>query len=57
MSDNNTPLLEIKDLVVSFGTGRRKKEVLHRISFNIREGECVGLVSTKIGRASCRERV
>ena len=44
MPDNNTPLLEIKDLVVSFGTGRRKKEVLHRISFNIREGECVGLV-------------
>ena len=44
MSDNNTPLLEIKDLVVSFGTGRRKKEVLHRISFNIKEGECVGLV-------------
>ena len=44
MPDNNTPLLEIKDLVVSFGTGRRKKEVLHRISFNIKEGECVGLV-------------
>jgi len=44
MPDNNTPLLEIKDLAVSFGTGRRKKEVLHRISFNIKEGECVGLV-------------
>lgn len=44
MSDNNAPLLEIKDLVVSFGTGRRKKEVLHRISFDIKEGECLGLV-------------
>ena len=44
MSDNNAPLLEIKDLVVSFGAGRRKKEVLHRISFDIKEGECLGLV-------------
>ena len=44
MSDNNAPLLEIKDLVVSFGTGRQKKEVLHRISFDVKEGECLGLV-------------
>ena len=44
MSDNSAPLLEIKDLVVSFGAGRRKKEVLHRISFDIKEGECLGLV-------------
>lgn len=44
MQDMQTPLLEIKDLVVSFGTGRRKKEVLHRVSFHIKEGECLGLV-------------
>lgn len=44
MPDNQTPLLEIKDLVVSFGTGRRKTEVLHRVSFHIHEGECLGLV-------------
>ena len=44
MSDNNRALLEIRDLVVSFGTGRQKKEVLHRISFDVKEGECLGLV-------------
>lgn len=36
-------LLELKNLTVSFGTGKEAKTALRSVSFSLREGECLGL--------------
>jgi len=38
------PLLSIRDLRVSFTTGKQTREVLHGVSFDIHEGETVAIV-------------
>ena len=40
----NTPLISIKDLVLSFGNKKKKTEVLHTISFDVFENEILGIV-------------
>lgn len=40
----NTPLISIKDLVLSFGGKKKKTEVLHTISFDVFENEILGIV-------------
>ncbi|MCG2430064.1 ABC transporter ATP-binding protein [Aequorivita xiaoshiensis] len=40
----NTPLISIKDLVLSFGDKKKKTEVLHTISFDVFENEILGIV-------------
>ena len=39
-----TPLLEVKDLVVDYGHGRKTFRALGRVSLDIAPGECMGLV-------------
>ena len=34
-----------------------ERTILNDLSFSVSEGEQVGLIGAKIGRASCRERV
>lgn len=41
---NNSVLLKIKDLVVSFGKKTTRNEVIHNISFEVAENEIVGIV-------------
>ena len=41
---NKDTLLEVQDLCMSFGKGSQKVDVLHNVSFNIKEGETYGLV-------------
>ena len=38
------PLLEVKDLSVSFGRGDREVKAVRNISFDIKQGETVALV-------------
>lgn len=40
----NTPLISIKDLVLSLGNKKKKTEVLHTISFDVFENEILGIV-------------
>ena len=40
----NSPILSIRDLVVSFGNRNTSIEVLHKISFEVFENEIVGIV-------------
>lgn len=40
----NTPLISINDLVLSFGGKKKKTEVLHTISFDVFENEILGIV-------------
>ena len=53
-------LLEVKNLNVSFGKGKKKFEVIKDVSFSIYKGETFGLVGesgsgkTTIGRAIMR---
>jgi microcin C transport system ATP-binding protein len=44
MNAESRPLLEIRDLSVTFGTGAQKVEALKGVSFNIGKGQTVGLV-------------
>lgn len=44
VSDNNSPLLRVEDLSVSFRIGAGKTEVTHNVSFDIERGETVALV-------------
>ena len=48
-------LIEVKDLQISFGKGRKKFVAVDHVNFDIYKGETFSLV--EIGRASCRERV
>lgn len=51
------PILEIKDIDITFGRGKKKFRAVHDVSFNIYKGETVSLVGesgsgkTTIGRA------
>lgn len=40
----NSPLISIRDLSISFGKGKKRKEVLHNISFDLFEDEILGIV-------------
>jgi microcin C transport system ATP-binding protein len=44
MTDTSAPLLEVKDLSVSFGTGDREVKAVRGVSFAIGRGETVALV-------------
>ncbi|QAA82165.1 ABC transporter ATP-binding protein [Aequorivita sp. H23M31] len=41
---NNMPLLSVDELAVSFGKRKQWREVLHKVSFELRENEILGIV-------------
>lgn len=44
MSDNAEPIIEVRDLVVDYGKGRKRHQAVRGISFHINRGECVGFI-------------
>lgn len=40
----NTPVIEVKDLIVDYGKGRKKVRAVHGISFEVHAGETVGFI-------------
>ena len=55
----SAPILSVRDLAVAFETRRGALKAIDGVSFDIGQGEILGVVgeSGEIGRASCRERV
>ena len=49
MSDTTQPLLRVRDLTVTFGAHRKKLSAVAGVSFDIYEGETLGLV----GESGC----
>ncbi|MGU3575001.1 ABC transporter ATP-binding protein [Brucellaceae bacterium C25G] len=49
MSDNIKPLIDVSDLSVSFGKGRKRSTVVKKVRFHINRGEAYGL----IGESGC----
>lgn len=41
---SQTPVIEVDNLVVDYGRGAKATRALHGISFEVREGECVGFI-------------
>ncbi len=41
---SNNPLLQVHDLTISFGKAKDRKEVVHKISFDVRENQILGIV-------------
>lgn len=44
MTPKPHPVIEVRDLVVEYGRGDKKKRALHGISFSVEPGECVGFI-------------
>jgi len=44
MADNNTPLLQVDSLHITYGSGRRTMEAVKGVSFEIARGEAYGLI-------------
>ncbi|OLT18178.1 dipeptide/oligopeptide/nickel ABC transporter ATP-binding protein [Pseudonocardia sp. CNS-139] len=44
MPDRTSPLLKVRDLAVSLGRGRARREILHGVDLTVRAGEIVGLI-------------
>src|SRR5262245_9743451 len=40
----STPILDVRDLRIAFGSGRRAREVVHGISFAVHAGETLAIV-------------
>lgn len=39
-----SPIIEVRDLVVEYGKGKRKVRAIDGISFHVKKGECVGFI-------------
>lgn len=44
MSQNRPIILSVRDLVVDYGSGRNQVRAVENMSFEVREGECVGFI-------------
>ena len=44
MVENDSPVIDVQDLVVDYGTGRKTHRAVHGISFTVQPGECVGFI-------------
>ncbi|MEP0320951.1 ABC transporter ATP-binding protein [Bauldia litoralis] len=40
----DTPVLDVRDLKIAFGAGRKAREVVHGVSFTVQRGEVVAIV-------------